>query len=137
MFADDTSTYPSDVNLHKLVKTSRKYQYRVVIISDWFKANKLSLNISKTNFILFTKSKHIKIRLYIDNTEIEEQLSTKFLGIIINSKLIKYCKSKLACSLYAMNASNKYFKYIPQSFYDGILCNVVSLPFTWNSPLGI
>ncbi len=43
MFADDTSTYASDVNLHKLVENVKD----LVIISDWFKTNKLALNIPK------------------------------------------------------------------------------------------
>ena len=46
MFADDTSTYASDVYLHKLVENVNK---DLLIISDWFKTNKLALNISKTS----------------------------------------------------------------------------------------
>ena len=45
MFADITSTYASDVNLHKLVEDINKDLF---IISDGFKANKLALNVSKT-----------------------------------------------------------------------------------------
>ncbi len=45
----------------------------LLIISDWFKSNKLTLNVAKTSFILFTKAKHIGIKLYIDNKEIEEK----------------------------------------------------------------
>ncbi len=63
--------------------------------------------------MLFTKAKHTRIKLYIDNTEIEEKRSTKFLGIKIDNQLpwkehIKYCKGKMACRLYAMNSSKKY-----------------------------
>ena len=36
---------------------------------DWFRANKLSLNLSKTNYVLFRKS--------TDNTKIENDLSLK------------------------------------------------------------
>ena len=52
--------------------------------------NKLSLNIRKTNYILFTSNRHkidtgnlvIKIDDIIENVE-----KTKFVGVIINSKL--------------------------------------------------
>ncbi len=71
MFADITSTYASDVNLHKLVEDINKDLF---IIIDGFKANKLALNVSKTWFMLFTKAKHARIKLYIDNTEIEEKV---------------------------------------------------------------
>ncbi len=84
MFADDTSTYASHVNLHKLVEFINKDLF---IIGDWFKANKFALNVSKANFMLFTKAKHTRIKLYIDNMEIEEKQSTTFLGIIIDNQL--------------------------------------------------
>ena len=59
-------------------------------ITDWFKANKLSLNIKKTHFILFrTHNKKIEseVTIKIDNTEIFRETSTKFLGVIINQSL--------------------------------------------------
>jgi len=55
-------------------------------ITDWFKANKLSLNIKNTYFILFrTKNKKIvsNVSVKIDNIAINQDTSTKFLGIII------------------------------------------------------
>ena len=65
--------------------------------------------------------------------------STKFLRIIIDNQLtwkehIKYCKSKLACSLYAMNSSEKVLKF--KSPNDVILYDIISLPLIWSSTVG-
>jgi len=55
-----------------------------------FKVNKLSLNLNKTNYILFTKKSKITdnpINVTIDNVPIGKVKQTKFLGVIINEKL--------------------------------------------------
>ncbi len=58
---------------------------------------------------MFTKTEHPEIKLYIDSQEIQQTPFTKSLGITVDKNLnwkdIKMCKSKLACSLYAINAS--------------------------------
>ena len=57
-------------------------------VSEWFKLNKLPLNLSKTNYISFgnrpvTSDNILKTKdKIIDNTN-----STKFIGIIVDSKL--------------------------------------------------
>ena len=59
--------------------------------SSWFRANKLSLNTKKTNFILFGNkrvSEGLKsLSLTIDGNVIERLEYTKFIGIYIDSKL--------------------------------------------------
>ena len=73
------------------------------ILEDWFKANKLSLNASKTNYILFRNKKsefnYTRCKLMINGKEIELVSKTKFLGIIIDQHLewkyhIDICKKK-------------------------------------------
>jgi len=87
MFADDTNLFLSDTNLANLINTAN---FEVNKISTWFKANKLSLNISKTNYIVFrTKYKSIENcdGIKIDNIKLEQVYKTKFLGVIINQAL--------------------------------------------------
>ena len=50
MFADDTNLCISDSNIEKLFETMNEKLRKV---ATWFKANKLSLNISKTKYSLF------------------------------------------------------------------------------------
>ena len=50
--------------------------------------NKLSLNISKTNFILFGNRKHNEdIDITINNVKIDRVYVTQFLGVLIDSNL--------------------------------------------------
>ena len=59
-------------------------------LQDWLLSNKLFLNVSKSNFILF-RSPYVKIsnsiKLKIDDEIVEERGSTKYLGIIIDKHL--------------------------------------------------
>ena len=83
-------------------------------MADWFRANKLSLNVSKTNYVLFyTKSVCTKLELKIGDMTVERKPYVKFLGILVDEHLdwsehIKLCKAKLSSSLYAINAAKKY-----------------------------
>ena len=58
-------------------------------INNWLKINKLSLNISKTKFMIFhTPQKHIiKPNLYIDDIEIDQVVDFNFLGINFNENM--------------------------------------------------
>ena len=55
LFADDTNIYCESDNLYKLQRTVNKELRKVKL---WLDVNKLSLNIDKTNFIIF-KSPHL------------------------------------------------------------------------------
>ena len=50
LFADDTNLLYSDKNLKSLEKVVNK---ELTHVSDWLNANKLTLNIKKSNFVLF------------------------------------------------------------------------------------
>jgi hypothetical protein len=56
-------------------------------VSDWLKFNRISLNISKSNFLIFN-SKYVKdTQLMIDNVEIERVNEIKYLGVLLDDKL--------------------------------------------------
>ena len=59
-------------------------------IVSWLNANKMSLNVDKTHFMVFKPSKKkvlSNIEIKINNSNILEVDNTKFLGVIIDSKL--------------------------------------------------
>ena len=59
-------------------------------LSSWFKSDKLSLNINKTNCIYFKNinSKHVlQYDIFIDDIPIIDKEVTKFLGVMIDSNL--------------------------------------------------
>ena len=55
----------------------------------WLKINELSLNVSKTHYIIFTRKKKTgnALNIRIENQFIHEVYKTKFLGVIIDKKL--------------------------------------------------
>ena len=60
------------------------------MLTDWFQANKLSLNVAKTNCILFTYSSQQidpQIDIHLANSSIKSAMCAKFLGIYIDEKL--------------------------------------------------
>ena len=59
-------------------------------VNEWLCANKLSLNIEKSNFVIFhppQKKISYPINLKINNKILEEKTSIKYLGVIIDSHL--------------------------------------------------
>ena len=73
------------------------------LISEWFKANKLTLNIDKTYYMVFHRGRR-KFKnnreLVINDMKIRETKRIKYLSVIIDSKLnwidhITYVKNKV------------------------------------------
>ena len=57
-------------------------------VNVWFMVNGLSLNVKKTNFIIFgNKKKQTKLDLKINNVSIDRVQCTKFLGVYVDEKL--------------------------------------------------
>ena len=84
-FADDTTLYFGHSNKNFVLCC---LEHDLQIISDWFKANKLTLNVEKTVFMLFhPKGKKLKEQLTFENKTIENSHETKFLGIWLNDNL--------------------------------------------------
>ena len=88
LFADDTTILYTNPDLNSLINTLNS---ELDLVSSWFKANKLSLNHTKTNFILFSKSIHLHDSdlppVKIDSKPITRKFSVKFLGVVIDHKL--------------------------------------------------
>ena len=87
MFADDTNLF---ISSHSLESSSVIVNTVLAKLAKWFRLNKLTLNVSKTNYILFhsyQKKLLTQIKLTINNIPIVQTDKTKLLGIIINQNL--------------------------------------------------
>lgn len=112
LFADDTNLFLSGNNLDNLL-TSANAEMKNIL--DWVHANKLSLNINKTHYIVFrTRGKQVQsnLNIYLNDVKLEQVESTKFLGVFIDSKLswqhhIKHIKSKIAKSIGIIGKAKK------------------------------
>lgn len=106
LYADDTTIYITGKNFTDLFKNMNA---DLNSIATWFRANKLALNINKTNYMIFSQNRtNHNNKLIIDNTELQQVDELKFLGIYMDSSLtwakhINYVANKLTSGLYALN----------------------------------
>ena len=86
MFADDTNMFFSGNSQSLLEKTIND---ELMLINEWFQVNLLSLNVSKTTYIIFktSRKRDIDLNCFIQNSKLLRQYDTKFLGVIISSDL--------------------------------------------------
>ena len=111
LFADDSNMFIAGKNINDL---SSKMNLALKDIQEWLCANKLSLNVLKTHYMVFTTQRKVvpDIKLVIFNSVIERVYVTKFLGVQIDSKLnwkdhIKYIRKKLSKSVGIMYKARK------------------------------
>ena len=85
LFADDTTLYMGHKSLNYLRWC---LEQDMTNISDWFLANKLTLNISKSSCVLFKKNKNkVSLSIEINNNPIPQCTHVKFLGIWLDENL--------------------------------------------------
>ena len=96
LFADDTNICLESDNLEALETDMNK---ELNVLYDWLCVNRLSLNISKTNFVLFhsINKPKISISIKINNTEVEEKPFVKYLllALLISERTVAYCDLKV------------------------------------------
>ena len=87
LFADDTNIYYEADNMEKLETVINKELRK---LGTWLIVNRLSLNIDKTNFLIFhpyNKPLKQRITLKIHKKAISESDYIKYLGIMVDSTL--------------------------------------------------
>ena len=87
-FADDTNIFFSykDFNLLPEILNSEMPK-----LTQWCRANKLSINFKKSNFMVFRprqRRQTLDISIQIDNNVIERVKETVFLGVILDEHLV-------------------------------------------------
>ena len=104
LFADDANLFLKHKNLNILESNLNEELSKV---HSWLCANKLSLNINKSNFVLFhpiQKKLPKSVTLFINNQSLTEENSIRYLGIYIDSNLnwkshISYIAKKVKRSI--------------------------------------
>ena len=113
LFADDTNLFCTGTDLKDMI---RQINEEMAKIYAWVNANKLSLNIDKTNFMMFMPKgfSYCADYIVINQTRIQEVKETKFLGVIIDNKLkwsahISYISKKISKGIGIILKSRKVF----------------------------
>ncbi len=92
IYADDTNL---NTSIEIVAKRNRRGSVNDILnkeltnVSDWLKCNMLSLNASKSKYMIFHKpqKKIMKLQLKINDTEIEQVSQFDFLGLTLNENL--------------------------------------------------
>ena len=137
LFADDTSVFMSHKDLDYLAHT---LNLELNKLSIWFKANKLSLNLKKTKYIVFRPSQrriNCNIVISIDDQHIDRAKETVFLGVILDENLnwksqISHIATKVSKSIGIIYKCSFYLSKTPlRILYYSLIypyfhyCNVV------------
>ena len=128
LFADDTNIF--NKNLQQLIRSTNEELSK---LSLWFKANRLSLNITKTNYMLFSNRKKIlnqNMNVIIDESIITRVKDCKFLGVIIDENLtwmkhINQVTSKISKNIGVMHKLSYYL------YADAIKCLYYTLVYPY------
>ena len=105
LFADDTTMFCSNENVEVPQDT---LNWELVKLFVCFAVNQLSLNLGRTNYMLFrSRPPDLELHLKINNAEIPKVTATKLFGIIIDDRLnwkpqIQSLKSKFSSILSIM-----------------------------------
>ena len=124
-YADDTSVFIEGRNLTDLLPIINE---DLSNIYDWTCMNKLSLNLQKTFYIIFSnKFRGEPIDLHINNTKIASCDFIKFLGITVDSKLsfahhIENISNKISKSV---GVIRKLSNFLPKSILGKIYSSLV------------
>ena len=110
-FADDSNIFKSGKNLLEIQEV---INHELKEISIWLNINKLFMNISKTQYMVFSgkKREDHPINLNIDGNFLDRVYTTKFLGIMIDDKLswkdhIIYISKKISKGLGIIQKARK------------------------------
>ena len=134
-YADDTTIYTSNSNADTLYAEVNK---ELIKLDDWFRANKLSLNVKKTNYSIFSPTKFphdVNRTLILNNTSINREHSVRFLGLNIDQQLtwnthINKLKSKIFKQEKVLKLHDIYKVFTALHVHD-ILAN--NLPSSFNN----
>ena len=139
LFADDTTLYLSHRNLRyaKWCLTED-----LSTLSDWFKANKLTLNLNKTVMMHFNKKDKNKTTLSVNGINVPHVAETKFLGVWIDDNLswqshIAWLEGKLKSNLSLLRRSKNLLSVDTKKliYYAHIFSHLTYCILLWGSNL--
>ena len=86
LFADDTTLHLLNKNLNDLQQEMNKEKNKIDL---WMKCNKLSINYSKTTYMLISNKslKSSSFKLILNNNDITRSEHVKYLGVLLDNKL--------------------------------------------------
>ena len=138
LFADDSSALYSGTNLNQMQNIINSELQKIV---DWLECNRLSLNIAKSHFIIFSKREvYNPITLFMKENILTQVTHTKFLGVVVDQSLswkehIIYIKGKIARGVGIIRKCKKIFNQntLLNLYYSFVYPHLYYNVETWGS----
>ena len=107
LFADDSNIFFSHCNPQTLLDTVNN---ELKFVQDWIYANKLSLNIAKTQYMVFKNNQINPLpgHVTINNVDLQKTECTKFLGLYIDNDLSWKSHINHLCKILSRNTGILY-----------------------------
>jgi hypothetical protein len=141
LFADDSNLFASGPNLRDL---QQEFNDKLPKLSEWFRANRLSLNIAKTHVMIFSPENdpNLSATILIDGITLNIVKKTKFLGVILDNRLswkdhALYVAQKIAKSIGILSIARQILtsKTLLQLYYCFIYSYITYCNLAWgNAP---
>ena len=134
MFADDTNLVTRGENLLDLVRTLNS---DLAKLNDYFKANKLKLNIDKTKMVCFRKKglefQEEDLQVTLDGIQLQRENTATFLGITIDEHLSWETHCNSVANKMARNAGilNRVKKILPTSSLQTLYNSLIFTHFSY------
>ena len=115
LYADDTSLYITGSNIEEMINCMNEELVKIV---EWLNINKLTLNVQKTEYIIFAPGRKkigTSANISINGNIINRVSEIKFLGVIIDHKLLwqnhtHHVKMKVSKNIGILCKGKKIFK---------------------------
>ena len=140
LFADDTNLFFSHKDLSILIET---INVELNKLSEWFKANKRSINVQKSNYMIFRprqKRQTFDLDLDINNHKIDHVKEVVFLGVLLDEHLswtphISHIAGNISKSIGIINKSCFYLsKFALRTLYYSLVYPFLQYCITvWDS----
>jgi hypothetical protein len=142
LFADDSNLI---IKGNSLPQLENLISQDIPALISWLKVNRLSLNLTKTHYMIFGSQKKKfphSLTIEIDSTIINEVEQTKFLGVILENNLnwkkhIAYLSTKIAKSIGILYKAREMLnkKILSQLYYSFLYPYIMYCNIIWgNAP---
>ena len=141
ILTDDTNMLQSHSSLETLVK---QMNLDLKNLSQWLKSNKLSLNVTKTELIIFhsvSKKTDHSLKFKLDGKRLTQTDTVKYLGVLLDdhllcSKQINHVATKLnqATSILSKLRSRASIKILKMTYHFLFCYHLLYGPQIWGQP---
>ena len=127
LFADDTAV---TIKASDFAELQQKVNKVTADVSQWFRANRLSLNVQKTNYQIYSRSCSQDLQVKLNDKSVLRKSCIKYLGILVDENLKWKSQINSVSSVISRNIGiMSRVKYFLEAKQLVLLYNTLVLPY--------